>query len=146
MHVIIGGEKIAVAVSEGGTFHDAATKTISAKTLKGLEKKLREARTPTGNIPVRRDSDGKLGNVTSRVGGRTWRVTYNVRWEDGTISTEGQWGLSKPRIAEEQIQAEALKEASEKASAEHQKAHHAESKFLERFAISNILSTTFPRV
>lgn len=144
MFVTVFGKKIEVAVSDGGTFHDVDTKTISAKTLKGLEKKLREANIPRGNVPVEHTT-GKQGVATGSITNHRWNIKYNVKWNDGTISQEYGYSLTIPRTEEQRQKQEQLKAASDAAGTAAHRANSDLSEFERQFNISNVLAAAFPR-
>lgn len=117
MIVKINGKDVKVAVSDGGMFHDEETKTVSATTLKGLVKKLREAAIPKSGIPVIHGHDKeKKGVVTGRASKTGWRRRYFlVRWENG--QTEDIDGDSLVKLASP-LETENIKKAEEEVKAQ----------------------------
>lgn len=102
MHVTVKGKKVEVAVSEGGMFHDVATKTISATTLKGLEKKMRTAIIPKTGVPIERVGVYTPGVVLSRVASKGWRKSqFVVRWADGSTTEESGYSLGAATTKEQ---------------------------------------------
>jgi hypothetical protein len=98
MHVKVFGEKIEIEVSDGGIFYDKETKTISASTMKNLQKKLVIAKAKNQKETPVSDYHGRKGKVLGRVTGVTsrWRKRYfRVQWEDGTTSEDSGGGLRR---------------------------------------------------
>lgn len=145
MFVKIYGKQVEVGVSDGGTFFDAETKTISAKSLKGLEKKLRTAHTPHPGVPVENATTRKQGMVTGRTG-RKWNSTYTVRWEDGVISQENAWRLRRPTTEAQRAEMARLEAIQTATSQANNKAANDLHKYVQQFDAATEISTAFPHV
>jgi hypothetical protein len=152
MIVKINGKDVKVAVSDGGVFYDEETKTISATTLKGLIKKLREEAIPKAGIPVIRSSDKRKGVVPGRAAKTGYRKRYFVvNWEGGgRDETSGHELVRQATPLEEESISKATKEANDKELAynrAYQEMNQARTKLeLAKRVISmyDILSNAFP--
>jgi hypothetical protein len=112
MFVNVYGTQVEVSVSDGGMFFDTATKQHSAKTLKGLEKKLKEAKPQnTQGIPVEYHNSNRQGVVLSRANSKSHyrRQYFRVRWSDNSITEEHGGYLRKPMPTEDRIKESELK-------------------------------------
>lgn len=154
MKVKVNGKDIEVAVSEGGMFHDVETKTVSATTLKGLAKKLKEREIPKAGIPVVSINDyTKKGVVTGRVKSRGWRGrNFVVRWENGEVAElSGNYfvrELTKEEKETEQRLRNTLTVAEAEAKILNDKVYKARNDlnvYVYKFGMASTLESAFPR-
>lgn len=153
MKVKINGKDIEIAVSEGGMFHDAATSTTSATTLKGLIKKLRAQSIPVSGIPVIRARDSLTGVVIGRVKSKGWRKNYfTVNLTGGGVTEEYSSSLHKPKTDEEKelikiytADIERLKKEVETAKLPLTAAESKLYRFNQKFEMCSTLDTAFPK-
>lgn len=139
------GKTFEVEVSVGGMFYDKDTKLVSAKTLKGLEKKLQEKYGPKGGIPVEEWITGKRGVATGRVKSRGWRRSYvNVKWEDGKVTEEWPNSLCVPITPEIRAEKKRLEDAQEVAKDAWEAAGTAVEKHQAKYKIDKTIDAAFP--
>lgn len=143
MHVKVFNDNIEVEVSKEGMFFDVATRKFSSRTLTGLQKKIREAYTPKGNVTVERKDNHKIGTAISRTGTR-WSSQYVVNWSDGSRTTEKDWELRKPTTEEDRKKIAAAKEAIDVAEAALQTAQNVLEELEDKFDVEDDLDKHFP--
>lgn len=153
MHVKIGNEKVEFGVSDGGMFYDVATRTISATTLKGLTKKIKESKAKHPPIAVIHDYTNKKGSVTGRPDTKSYyrHRYFTVIWEDGSSTEEDGNSLRRELNPEETAELKRLKDTEAAANQVLERARSAvyaiqgqHSTYKSKFCLKPMLETSFP--
>jgi hypothetical protein len=141
LFVTVGDKKIPVSVSPSGVFYDTKTRKFSAKTLRGLQKKMRQENQVTGSFPVEIEDTGELGTVINRKD----LYNYIVRLEDGSSRTVYMYDLRRRTTKEERDKLEKMQEEVDKIDAASYEVECKQEEMVESLRVYKELNTLFKR-
>lgn len=147
MHVTVSGKRIEVGVTDSGMFHDKPFMYQHAKTLKGLEKKLREADVvpPPAPIFVEHISTHRIGRVVGS-GRARYSRSYRVKWNDNDKTTVvAEAYLHLPMTFEQRLHYKTLENAVGVTEDAYNNAQIAFENVETKFDVGNQLRTHFPQ-
>lgn len=141
----VHGDTVIAKVTPDGVFY-VEGRPENSKTLKGLQTKLNELKTPLGQkvrIPVEHIHSFKQGFVTGVTKKNAYRKTYRVHWNDGKHSAVTEWILRKPMTTEQRAHLQALEQAAKNAEDAYTAAQDTLDNYSSEFEVGSELRTTF---